>query len=194
MKSIKKLQYGTLFLTLFISIFTFSLSNNKVFADTNNADIYSEFDDNTLNLMTSLDKYISKSDNGALIFDIETASKANEDKNVLAVGEVINFLAQDINESGFHDATEPLLRWLFPIGSYGNYCGKGNNGWDKQPIDELDSACREHDKCFKGFNSKSKACNREFVRKLLPIVQTNSATTYKGIYAAAALKLFSSNM
>ncbi len=44
------------------------------------------------------------------------------------------------------------------------------------------------------FPSKSKACNRVFVRRLLPIVKTNSPLTYKSAYATAALKLFSSNM
>lgn len=191
---LNKRNWYLLLLTLILGLVTFSGFGKLVNADEVADDVYADFDSNTLNLMNSLDKYISKNDNGALIFDIESASQAQESQEVLKVGEVINSISQDINEVGFHDGTEPVLRWLFPIGSYGNYCGKGNKGWDKKPIDDLDSACREHDKCFKGFNAKSKSCNRAFVKRLLPIVQTNSPLTYKGAYAAAALKLFSSNM
>jgi RHS repeat-associated protein len=42
------------------------------------------------------------------------------------------------------------LNWTDPLGlfvGYGNYCGSGSRGG--KPIDELDSACKDHDDCYK---------------------------------------------
>lgn len=55
----------------------------------------------------------------------------------------------------------------------------------------LAAACREYDKCFKAFFSKNDACNAAFRKRLLPIIQKNSLTSYKGVYASAAYKRFS---
>ncbi|MGM0140291.1 hypothetical protein IGI65_002776 [Enterococcus sp. DIV0755b] len=194
MISLKRTNWLRLVVALLFGVLAFSLHGLQVYANEITDNIYADFDSNTLILMESLDQYTTKKENGALVFDVDKAVAEQQSQEVIEVGEVLNLISRDIDNYGFHDGAEPVLRALFPIGSYGNYCGKGNKGWNKNPIDDLDSACREHDKCFQGFNAKSKACNRAFVRRLLPIVQTNSPLTYKGAYAAAALKLFSSNM
>lgn len=149
----------------------------------------------TQEMFNTLDLYLTKQENGGLSFDFESAFADNVDSETIEVGLAIHSITQSINEKGFNKGLQPTVRALFPIGSYGNYCGKGNKGMTKKPIDDLDSACRAHDRCFKGFNSKSKACNRAFVKRLMPIVQKNKGkTTYKAVYARAAMKLFSKNM
>lgn len=80
---------------------------------------------------------------------------------------------------------------LFPIGSYGNFCGKGNNGLTIPAIDDLDMACYHHDICFKGFFKDNTKCNREFRNRLTPIINANAWNTIKGAYARAAYALFS---
>ena len=48
---------------------------------------------------------------------------------------------------------------------YGNYCGPGNRGYDKAPIDALDAACRHHDLCTPDMGLRSCACNARLSRE-----------------------------
>ena len=49
---------------------------------------------------------------------------------------------------------------------HGNYCGPGNRGYDKAPVDALDAACRRHDLCTPdGGALPSCACNRRLARE-----------------------------
>ena len=48
---------------------------------------------------------------------------------------------------------------------HGNYCGPGNRGYDKRPVDALDAACRRHDLCTPdGGVLPSCACNARLAR------------------------------
>ena len=48
---------------------------------------------------------------------------------------------------------------------HGNYCGPGNRGYDKAPIDALDAACRHHDLCTPDIGLPSCACNARLSRE-----------------------------
>ena len=47
---------------------------------------------------------------------------------------------------------------------HGNYCGPGNRGLDKAPIDELDAACRSHDLCYGSAPITTCSCNAGLAR------------------------------
>ncbi|MGV3078566.1 phospholipase A2 family protein [Streptococcus pluranimalium] len=85
-------------------------------------------------------------------------------------------IVRDIETIGESSAIASMERALFTIGDYGNYCGKGNNGWNKEPIDDLEAACKENDKCFKGFNKDKRACNQAFFKRLAPNMEKNNVT------------------
>ncbi|MGV3078567.1 hypothetical protein [Streptococcus pluranimalium] len=80
---------------------------------------------------------------------------------------------------------------FFAFGDYGKYFCKGNNLLNKQAIDDLDAACREHDKFFKVFTKDNRACNQAFLLRLAPIMQKNNVTSKKGGYSSAAFYLLS---
>ena len=48
---------------------------------------------------------------------------------------------------------------------HGNYCGPGNRGYDKVPVDALDAACRHHDLCTPDNGLPSCACNARLSRE-----------------------------
>ena len=48
---------------------------------------------------------------------------------------------------------------------HGHYCGPGNRGYDKAPVDELDAACRHHDLCTPDNGLPSCACNARLSRE-----------------------------
>ncbi len=48
---------------------------------------------------------------------------------------------------------------------HGNYCGPGNRGYDKVPVDALDAACRQHDLCTPDIGLPSCACNARLSRE-----------------------------
>ena len=48
---------------------------------------------------------------------------------------------------------------------HGNYCGPGNRGYDKAPVDALDAACRHHDLCTPDQGLPSCACNARLSRE-----------------------------
>ena len=47
---------------------------------------------------------------------------------------------------------------------HGNFCGPGNRGLDKAPIDELDAACRSHDLCYGSAPITTCSCNAGLAR------------------------------
>lgn len=189
-------------------VFIFGFSTNGVNASSNvnvssgetlkEKELLEQLDQETIDMFNEIDKYIIQDENGKSVVDIDAAIKNNVDAKTLEVMNVFNEISTtektnfspSVSNGGF-----TTLDFSLPIGNYGNYCGKGNKGGTA--IDDLDRACKAHDACFLGLtntSSKNKKCNFDFVYKLLPIVQVNPPVTYKGIYARAALKLFSQNM
>lgn len=191
------LKYITLLLSILFGIIFFnglSIVKADVQPDIQSDSYFNLYDNLTpenQQLMMTLDQYIAVDNNGSVKFNLQKAKQDQQSIDVLNVGNAINDLSLNIEAEGYTSTVNGVFRALFPIGSYGNYCGKGNNGWNKKPVDDLDAACRAHDVCFKGFNAKSKSCNRAFISKLRPIANRTPITTYKGVYARAAIKLFS---
>ena len=42
---------------------------------------------------------------------------------------------------------------------HGNYCGPGQRGHNRRPVDALDAACMHHDKCTPSFGLPACTCN-----------------------------------
>ncbi|QPK94387.1 hypothetical protein HCQ94_01380 [Actinomyces sp. zg-332] len=109
--------------------------------------------------------------------------KAREDKassDFLISAELYN--TKVLAEAGIKD------KGGFPLINYGKYCGPGNSG-PGQPIDDLDTACRSHDRCYGRHGYFNSQCDRDFVatlRRLLP----HATNTYKRLYIEAALAIF----
>ncbi|KXT63626.1 Phospholipase A2 family enzyme [Streptococcus gallolyticus] len=181
-----KLKKILLVITTIISAFL--MSSISVFADT---DVYSLLDDHSANILKQLDSVTEFNEQGLPVVNTDVAYEMGIDEEALEVAYNLNQIVEDIETNGESSALATMERALFPIGAYGNYCGKGNNGWNVAPIDDLDSACREHDKCFKGFTKDNRSCNKAFLTRLAPIIQKNNVSTTKGAYALAAFKLFS---
>ena len=184
-------KVGFLFLSAVIFMFTVIPQNASASVKSNtktNEELFESLgglDQETLDMFNELDKYRIELEDGSFKLDVTTAELEGVQSEVLNVINIVNGMVKDVDG-------EISALALFSIGSYGNYCGKGNNGYDKKPIDDLDSACRDHDKCFKGWNDASIPCNQVFVGKLLVIVQATSAVSDKGAYARAAVYLFKS--
>ena len=55
----------------------------------------------------------------------------------------------------------------FPV--YGNYCGLGHGDptWKTPPIDAVDLACREHDRCYSLLGDFDNRCDQHFI-EILP--------------------------
>lgn len=160
-------------------LFCFFFSQSSVFAD----DLYQQLPVETQQVFAELDKVTEIDEEGLITINLDKA---------IEVAIQINTIYESIKTDGISDTVRRMERALFPIGAYGNYCGMGNKGWNVPPIDDLDSACFLHDLCFKGFHADNTECNREFCRRLLPVIQKAQPGTYKSIYAKAAFKLFSS--
>ena len=67
-------------------------------------------------------------------------------------------MAQGLLEGGT-SADDPLRFTSGALLVHGNYCGPGNNGPDKMPIDALDAACMRHDACTPDDAPPSCDCN-----------------------------------
>lgn len=189
-------------------VFVFGFSTNGVNASSSvkvssneiskEEELFEKLDQETIDMFNEIDKYITQDENGRSIVDIDAAVKNNVDAKTLEVMNVFNEISKTEKNNFSPNVSNggiTTFDFSLPIGNYGNYCGKGNKGGTA--IDDLDRACKAHDACFLGLtntSSKNKKCNYDFVYKLLPIVQVSSPLTYKGIYARAALKLFSGNM
>lgn len=171
-KSISK--KAIVYIALFIMMV--ALGFNKAYAKYYNSDE---------KIMMDVSKYMVE-ENGERYFDLEKAKKDNVRDEVIDLGNLVNDLA---SEWGFRQDREVKFRSLFPIGSYGNFCGKGNNGWDKYPIDDLDAACKGHDKCFV-WGGDNTACNTQFCKELDWVIKFAQDGYRKKAYAMAAKVLF----
>ncbi|QVI34638.1 phospholipase [Lacticaseibacillus chiayiensis] len=168
----------------------FLYSGQSVSASTQGAGLDDSLTDAQRAAVETVEKFIEFDDNGIPEVNVEAAFQANSSEETVKYANQINALSNSVKSEGVEVTVQRVKRALFPIGAWGNYCGAGNKGWNKRPVHNLDQACREHDKCFQGFSMKSAACNRAFIRRLLPIIQREGFSP-KGLYARAAKTLFS---
>lgn len=195
----KLFKSGCLILATMIFMFTTIPQNvnaemNTVIDEKNQSDkrlseILDSLDQETVDMLNELDKYLVEDEDGNIKVDIVAAEFDNVQPEILNVMNIFNDM------SAFEGGEVTTYGFSLPLGNYGNYCGKGNKGGT--PIDDLDRACQAHDRCFLGFNNKTaknKTCNYDFLYKVMPIVQYTSIFTYKGAYARAALALFKKNI
>ncbi len=61
----------------------------------------------------------------------------------------------------------------FPV--YGNYCGPlyPPKGMKPVPLDNVDSACKQHDKCYEDLGYFNKNCDLEIMQNLKAITPKN---------------------
>lgn len=142
-------------------------------------------------VILEVEKYIFIDKNGTKKVDVDMAIEDGASKEAIEVGNVFNEISKsyqdgDLTEDDVENIISPSAN-LGSIGRYGNYCGLGNNGWDKYPIDDLDAACQNHDRCYvHGGNNNT--CNRRFCSALDNIINYSTGA-FKITYARAA-KLF----
>ena len=70
---------------------------------------------------------------------------------------------------------------------HGNYCGYGNRGYDKPPLDELDAACMRHDVCFDQTN-RSCSCNAALKVDAFKVSEMRSASRELRTRAASVIE------
>lgn len=195
---LKKLIATFLMVLGFASFFT---SQNNVLAAENEeiteADLQAELvetvDSETLETMERLDTYLISNPDGELVFDFVSAVENNESDFLLSIGSAYNQFGESSAE--INDSTIQVYGWP-KITLYGNFCGPaGKNGSDfsKSAIDNLDAACKSHDRCYapgKSDKTTNRSCNIAFMRKLLPIIQKSPTFSRKRVVAFAAYKYF----
>ena len=81
---------------------------------------------------------------------------------------------------------------------YGNYCGRGHGDptYRTPPVDAVDAACREHNRCYALLGDYNEGCDRDFV-ELLPtaIAETPSQEGKNaGLLALAYFSLAEPNL
>ncbi|MGT2887765.1 phospholipase [Streptococcus didelphis] len=176
----------TVIFTFFVFALVSLLACRVVNADTNQLEPSVE-DSRIFQELTKLREYDEK---GLPYINIEEANRQGLSQEAIYVGERLNTLTADMKREGKEVVIRRVKRSLLPVASYGNFCGKGNNGYDSPAIDDLDQACYHHDLCFQGFGQDNQTCNQEFRDRLEPILASNAWYTYKGAYARAAYALF----
>lgn len=159
--------------------------NKKNFSNQENdekiSDVTEVFDDKTLEIWNKIDSYLTINESGLKKFDEKEALENEENEQLIELGNTINELTAGIDKDP--DSIQARASWLI----YGNYCGPGNTGGT--PIDDLDRACQIHDRCYVWFGDNTQ-CNRLFVNRLLPIIQTAPIGSRKHTVAVAAAKFF----
>ena len=87
---------------------------------------------------------------------------------------------------------------LLSLPVYGNYCGLGHGDptWKTPPIDAVDLACREHDRCYSLLGDFDNRCDQNFI-EILPsaIASTPSSVGKKaGLLALLYFSLAERNL
>lgn len=172
---------------MFLISFTL-ISNTMVFASSTDAEFYKQED----LIIKQAKDYILKDKEGYVYFDIQKAQKDRVSKDVIEVGKIVNEITESYKNNDLSYNREVLRVYssknLSRLGRYGHYCGKGNDGWDKTPIDELDAACQNHDRCYV-WGGDNTICNKRFCNALDEIINYGSGTA-KINYARAAKLIF----
>lgn len=70
---------------------------------------------------------------------------------------------------------------------YGNYCGPGNRGGD--PIDGLDAACQQHDKCYHHLGRDCTGCDDSLIQDVTTFLK-NGRLTFKQRTYAELIKMY----
>lgn len=195
-KNYSKIKIYLSVIVIFLSICSFILAiPYNAFADSNlscaieNEEVF--LNEETELLFAEIEKYMITYDYGKRNFDMASALNNNASKKALEIGFAINQMVEDLEEERLNEGgIIPFSQGWNGGLSYGYYCGPGNQGWDKNPIDNLDSACRRHDRCYNddplGYGHF--ACDGDFCRELKPIINNSSGQKY--VYASAAFLVF----
>lgn len=183
--SIKK---GKILMFIISICFFITLFSGVVYASEVNEDMDIEEDA----IVVEAREYMVEDADGYKYFDLEKAEKAGASKESIEAGKVANDISKnykngEITEEDIEFEIKPYVSFG-RLGRYGNYCGKGNNGWDKYPIDELDAACQKHDHCYV-WGGNNKSCNSTFCSTLSTIIKYGSGAA-KLAYARGAKLVF----
>lgn len=120
---------------------------------------------------------------GYLIFDVEKAKADGGSYDFIRTGELYNTMVIDYNVlSAKQNKNIPNSPY------YGNFCGPFTTNMKAKPIDELDKACRTHDRCYGKHGWGNKQCDRDFVsilKRIMPRLRGKALD-----YAAAAIVYF----
>lgn len=177
----------TMVLLGIVSVFANGLS---AYADENTTSIEDSvyaLDENQI--LEIMNEYIFVNENGIREFDLNTAINNNVPDEILEIGNIMNNIVLETEkEKGNDDLTVKIVkRATFLV--YGNYCGYGNNGKGKMPIDDLDTSCMYHDYCYiHGGNNTD--CNRKFVDRLRVVIKNAKKFSYKYDVAVGAVAIF----
>lgn len=140
-------------------------------------------------LIGSVMEYTYTDLEGYVKFDLSSAEKADLSEEAIAIGEEINQISNAVkSEFGNSEGVSYRVAASNLI-LYGNYCGKGNRGWSVPPVDSIDAACREHDKCYVHGGNNTE-CNRSFCQKLRVLLRNYEEGTTKFRFIAAAMTVF----
>lgn len=138
---------------------------------------------NISNTITDFDKLAekyTKANSPIKLIDIAKAQKDNASQDFLDNAYAYNLVA--MKEKGI------VQKGGFFLLNYGRYCGPGNSG-PGNPVDDLDTACRSHDRCYGKHGHGNKQCDKDFVatlRKILPTVPVGKPGKYWYIKGAIA--------
>ena len=79
---------------------------------------------------------------GRASFDYERAKANQEPEEILEIGTLV----EEFADAYYNASLGIVLAVELPV--YGNWCGPGYGEGNGAPIDALDAACMEHDKCY----------------------------------------------
>lgn len=80
--------------------------------------------------------------------------------------------------------------------SWGNYCGAGRNGkgYLQKPVDNVDAACRRHDRCLvrsgHADGSASCPCERSFYDELNAMIESDESLSFAARNFARGARLW----
>ncbi|HEV2743424.1 MAG TPA: hypothetical protein VGV91_09730 [Rubrobacter sp.] len=81
---------------------------------------------------------------------------------------------------------------------YGNYCGRGHGDptYQTPPVDAVDAACREHNRCYALLGDYDEGCDRDFVEILPTAISETPSQAGKnaGLLALAYFSLAEPNL
>lgn len=162
------------YIGLFIIIFAIGFSK-----------VYMKYYNSDKKIMSDVSKYMVE-ENGERYFNLEKAKKDRVREKVINLGNLVNDLAdvwefRNLEETEDNNVSKKVI--------YGNFCGKDNNGWDKNPIDDLDAACKGFAKCSL-YNKDNTGCSIQFCKELDWVIEFAQDGSRKKEYAMALRVLF----
>lgn len=186
----KKSKLLCLVAMLLLGIVSVFANGFNAYADENTTSAEtSVYDLDENQILEIMNEYIFVNENGIREFDLNTAINNNVPDEILEIGNTMNNIVLEAEkEKGNDDLTVKIVkRATFLV--YGNYCGYGNNGKEKRPIDDLDTACMYHDYCYV-HGGDNTDCNRKFADRLRVVIKNAKKFSYKYNIAVGALAIF----